>query len=281
MQKTTLITGIVDTHCHLDAILSIESKTPTWKLSEKDIPAINDILKTAKEAGVSTIFDVGCDVLESYNKLFTSSVFDNVYAIIGLHPTTCNQSWKEEVLELKKMISQKAASTKLIGIGEIGLDFYHKPYNQQKQEDGFVAQLELAIQHNLPVAIHVREAASETLKILDRYKGLLKGIIHCFQQDRDFAKVAIDMGFVLGIGGPITYPKNDGLREVIKSAGLEKIVLETDAPFLPPQKFRGKLNTPSLLPYSVEKLAEIFLVTKEEVILKTTSNVKRIFKIDI
>lgn len=281
INHSTNLTGIVDTHCHLDAILSVSNNIPAWKLSQKDIPAINAILTAAREVGVSTIFDVGCDVLESYNKLFTSSVFDNVYAIIGLHPTTCNQSWKEEVVELRKMIAQKSASAKLIGIGEIGLDFYHQPYNQQKQEDGFVAQLELAIEHNLPVAIHVREAALETLKILDRYKGLIKGIIHCFQQDHDFAKAAIGMGFVLGIGGPITYPKNDGLRDVIKSSGLENIVLETDAPFLPPQKFRGKLNTPSLLPYSVEKLAEIFGVDANTVVMQTTSNVKKIFKIDI
>jgi TatD DNase family protein len=265
---------LIDTHCHLDMVHLLQEKQI---ITAKDLQPIGEIIKRAELQGVTKIINVGCDVASSYNSLYLSENFTNVFATVGIHPTECNVEWKEAFAELVKLIETRPKS-KLVGIGEIGLDYYHKPNNPQKQRDAFVAQMELALKLNLPVSIHVRDAADDALKIIEPYAKIgLRGVMHCFQQSAEFAKIATSWGFYLGVDGPVDYPKNQSLRDTFKSIGLKNLLLETDAPFLPPQAFRGKRNEPAYLVNVADTLAKIFNMDRETVAKITSTNAKRLF----
>jgi len=267
----------IDTHCHLDMILLFPQQERV--LDDKDLPAIGEIITRAQKQQVATIINVGCNIISSYNSLFLAQKFTNVFATVGLHPTECNVGWQKEFAELKELIA-KSSQSKLVAIGEIGLDYYHKPYNSQMQKDALMAQIELALSLDLPVSLHVREAGDDILKLIEPYrKNNLRGVMHCFQQSASFAKTATDWGFYLGVDGPIDYPKNQGLRDIFKNVGLQHLILETDAPFLPPQAFRGKPNEPAYVPYIAQALAEIFATSPGVIADVTTQNAEQLFKI--
>jgi TatD DNase family protein len=269
---------LIDTHCHLDIFLG--QHLPKLITSD-EMPEINSLIERAGKVQVSKIINVGCDIFSSKNSLYLSKLFPNIFATIGMHPTECNRSIKSEIKELKKLITESHGS-KLVGIGEIGLDYFHQPFNKDLQKDGFLAQIELALNHNLPISIHTRGdgAGDDVLRILDQFiKDGLKGVIHCFQQNKDFATVATGWGFFLGIDGPIDYPKNIELRKIIKEVGLNNLVLETDAPFLPPQQYRGKKNEASYLVNVAKALALLFDVSFEEVANITSGNASKLFRL--
>lgn len=269
---------IIDTHCHLDTIVLMKEKAV---LVEENFSAIEKIIERGRVAGVEKIVNIGCDVESSYNSLILSERFDNVFATIGLHPTDCNMDWKYNFEKLKKLIKEHP-NAKLVGVGEIGLDYHHVPNNPEKQKDAFIAQLELALAHHLPLSIHTRhpQAAEDAMNILEKYrKDDLRGTLHCFQQSLDIARQAVGLGLVLGVDGPVDYPKNIQLRETFKTIGLESLVLETDAPFLPPQFFRGKPNEPAFLTHVVAALAQLFVVDKSVVEKVTSENAEKLFKI--
>ena len=170
-------------------------------------------------------------------------------------------------------------NSKIIAIGEIGLDFFHKPFYKQRQIDSFKYHIELALKNNLPVIIHVRESADEVLRVVEEYKKDLKGVFHCFMQNEDFAKIILNQGFFLGIGATITYPKNGWFRDLLIKLPLDKVLLETDSPFLPPQQFRGEQNKPSYLPIIASFIAGLKKVELSSFGQITTKNATDLFKI--
>ena len=193
--------------------------------------------------------------------------------MMGLHPCYVTADYQQEMSLVETWLSKQSFAA----IGEIGLDFYHSTEFKQEQIDVFVHQMNLAMQYDLPIVIHSRSSMDECIKLIDEHgKGRIKGIFHCFGGDERQARKIIDLGFMLGIGGVVTY-KNSGLAKVIETLPLDALVLETDAPYLTPVPFRGKRNESSYLTYVAAKIAEIKGMTMEEVALATTNNSKKIF----
>lgn len=265
---------LIDTHCHLNIMVKETFDTP---LTLADLAKAQEIVTEAEGAGISTILNVGTSLIESQNCIELARLIPEVYAAIGIHPNDLTNSWKDDLAKLADTLTQKE-SLKIVAIGECGLDKHYPDYNLVRQQDAFKAQIELALLHDLPLVVHTRDAGEETLRCLEPYSGL-RGTIHCFSEDLSFAQQAISWGFVLGIGGTITYPKNNQLRDVVKKAGIERIILETDAPFLPPQVIRGKQNHPKYILAIAEYLAQLLEIPFETVASRTSSNVKRIFNI--
>jgi TatD DNase family protein len=193
--------------------------------------------------------------------------------MMGLHPCYVTADYQQEMNLVETWLSKQSFAA----IGEIGLDFYHSTEFKQEQIDVFVHQMNLAMQYDLPIVIHSRSSMDECIKLIDENgKGRIKGIFHCFGGDERQARKIIDLGFMLGIGGVVTY-KNAGLAKLIETLPLDALVLETDSPYLTPVPFRGKRNESSYLTYVAAKIAEIKGLTIEEVALATTNNSKKIF----
>ncbi|MBY0353371.1 TatD family hydrolase [Candidatus Babeliales bacterium] len=264
----------VDTHCHLNMMVKTEFDT---LLKPEHFVLVHDIIEQAKRAGVTQIINVGTSLPESMNSVALAQHFDNVYATVGLHPCDCTPTWRKDFEDIVRLVKNKEEN-KIKAIGEVGLDFYHKPFDAQRQVDAFKAQIELALEYNLPLVIHVRDAGEELLRVLEEYVKEIKGAtIHCFSQKQDFADIVVGWGFYIGIDGPITYPKNDELRSIVKATPLEHIILETDAPFLPPQQYRGKQNSPVYLPLFAQTIADLKGVSLEELARQTTANATKLF----
>lgn len=248
-------------------------------LGEEHFEQIKEIIDQAVNAGVTKMVNVGTSLQESIDSVNIAKKFDNVFATVGIHPCDATPQWRSDVEGLKKLLANKEEN-KIVGVGEIGLDFFHKPFDVQRQKDAFKAQLELCLEHQLALVIHVREAGDELLRVLEEYaKDIKRAVIHCFCQSQDFADQVIEWGFYLGIDAPITYPKNDLLRSVVTNVPLEHLVLETDAPFLPPQKLRGKRNYPAYIPMFAPLIADLKGVSLEEVASVTTANAEKLFNL--
>lgn len=197
--------------------------------------------------------------------------YDCLYASIGYHPEVSNNIVEKDFEILENLVKN---NPKIVAIGEIGLDYYWHKNNKEQQIKVFRRQLEIAEKLNVPVIIHSRDSIGETYKILSEYK--VRGVIHCFSGSLEMAKKFIDLDFLLGIGGVITF-KNSKLYEVIEKVSLESIVLETDSPYLTPEPNRGKVNESSNIPFIAEKIASIKGVTLEEVKNITTKNAVLLF----
>lgn len=267
---------LIDTHGHINMMV----KEPFDRLLTNDeLAAADAIMQESIQHGVTTIINVGTSVVESENCMALAKTYPSMFATIGIHPNDCTAAWRIDVTTLQKY-AHRAHDHNIVGIGEIGLDRHYKDYNLPRQKDAFRAQIELALEYDLAIVIHSREARDETLHLLSEYKGSIsRGIIHCFCEDLDFAIEAIAMGFSIGLGGTITYPKNTILRTVATSIPLERIVLETDAPFLAPQTLRGQPNHPKNIRIIAEYLAQLRGKSLEAIATQTTANAAHIFKL--
>ena len=236
-----------------------------------------DVVNRAIENGVSKILLPDIDSTYREKVIALSQQFPKVcYPMFGIHPTSIKENFKEELMLLEQSLKQY----RVIAIGEIGIDLYWDKTFLFQQIEAFVYQMQLANQYKLPVVIHVRDAFDEifvALKSLNEKKFF--GVFHCFSGNVDEAIKAIDLGFMLGIGGVLTYKKS-GLEEVVKDIPIEHIVLETDDPWLSPVPFRGKRNEPSYLIHIAQKLAEIKNCSVEEIARITTQNAEKLFKIN-
>lgn len=257
---------LIDTHCHITHMTT-------------DTQRISEIIQEASDQTVTTIINVSTNVIDSNASVQLAQEYSSVYATIGIHPNDVSENWRSDIAHLKNLLDHDAHN-KIVGIGECGLDYHYPPYNKERQYDAFKAQIELALAYDRALVIHTRDAQDETLHILDEYKNNgLRGTIHCFSEDTPFAYHALQLGFVLGIGGTITYPKNNSLRETVKTIGFEHIILETDAPFLPPQIIRGKQNHPLFIKTIAEYVAALLPAPYAMVAQKTTDNARRIFRL--
>ncbi len=251
---------LIDTHCHL--------YLPEFKAD------IAQIMQRAADAGVEKFYlpginsDVIGDILA-----FEAAYPGKAFAMAGLHPCSVKVDYKQELSIVEEWVNKRPFTA----IGEIGLDFYWDKTFAAQQYEAFETQMQWALQHKLPIVIHSRNAMQETITTLKPFaeKGL-RGIFHCFSGTvADAAKIT-GLGFLLGIGGVLTY-KNSGLAAALENIPLDYLVLETDAPYLTPVPFRGKRNESSYLTYIVQKLAEVKKVSVEEAAAATTANAEKIF----
>jgi TatD DNase family protein len=268
---------LIDTHCHIN--IMVKRAFDTY-LTDEDYQRAKIIVAQAEQKNISTMINVGTSLVESANSVGLACRFKSVYAAIGIHPNDTTERWKSDLMALSHLATEADNQEKIVAIGECGLDMHYPESDLLMQTDAFKAQVEFALERNLPVIVHTRDASTETLRVLEQFKDpKLRGVIHCFSDDLAFAREAIKMGFVLGIGGPITYPKNDNLRTVVTSLGLDSLILETDAPFLPIQAMRGKENSPIYITDIAEFIAELLQVSPETVAEKTTSNAQKLFNL--
>lgn len=270
---------LIDTHCHMSLMVRTFQQNITFApFSTEELHSCEAILQQAQKKSVTTILNVGTNLVESLLCIEIAKHFSNCYATIGLHPNDATADWKLTIQEFSKLLNQKQ-SLKIIGIGECGIDKHYPDFNLKQQQDVFHAQIQLALQHNLALVIHSRDADMETYEALEQYRGEknFKGTIHCFSSNETYAEKYLDLGFVLGIGGTVTYPKNETLRNVVKMVPIEKIIFETDAPFLPPQTMRGQKNNPSNIREIAEFVAQLKNIDLQTVMHTTTQTATQLF----
>ncbi len=252
----------IDTHAHLN-----------HRQFAADLEAV---IVRAKEAGVTQIINVGYDLKSSIEAARLAECSDGFWAACGVHPHDATECGAGTLEELRRL----AQEPRLVAIGETGLDFYRNLSPRDVQAETFRALIALALELRLPLIIHVREAHEEALRILvEAGAGAVGGVFHCFSGDWQFARWCLDAGFHLGLDGPVTYPKSDALREVARRAPLDRLLLETDCPYLPPQSRRGERNEPSLLPEIARCVTQLRGLAIEELAAATTANAARLFRL--
>ena len=245
----------IDTHCHL---------------SREDYDDIDKVIEENKNANIDKIVVSGCSRESIEEVMDLKDRYDMVYVTIGYHPEYADTVTESDLDYLKSLLGEK----KIVGIGEIGLDYHYTKDNKDKQIWLFEEQLKIAEEFNLPVVIHSRDATMDTINTLKKYK--VKGIIHCFSGSLETANIYISMGFLLGIGGVVTF-KNSKLKDVVKEVPLESIVLETDSPYLAPVPFRGKINSSKYLEFIANFIADIKNISVDELAEITSRNASSLF----
>lgn len=233
---------------------------------------IDGLMKKQKELGVKRIINCGCDFESIDACLRLGEKYDFCYTAVGFHP----ENLPEGDLDIERLRAL-AALDKVCAIGEIGLDYYWRQDNKEAQKKAFCDQLRLAKDLGLPAIMHDREAHGDTLDIIREYRP--KGVLHCFSGSREMAEEIVGLGIYIGIGGVLTFKNAKKLIEVAAAIPMDKILLETDAPYLAPEPFRGKLNHSALIIYVAERLAEIRGMAVEEVIRITTENSEKLFSL--
>ncbi|WP_342256116.1 TatD family hydrolase [Spiroplasma endosymbiont of Poecilobothrus nobilitatus] len=233
------------------------------------------IIADAKISSVSWLNNVGYDLDSSQAAVRHAMQYDNVFATIGFHPTDVAKYRFSDLEKLDQLLN----SDKVISVGEIGLDYFHKTVSPDLQKHWFIKQIELAKQHNLPIAIHCRDAYQDCYEILKEQK-ITQGLMHCYNGTIQMAQKFLDLGFYLSFAGNITFKNAEQLREVAKMVPLNKILVETDAPYLTPDPYRGKKNYPKFIMYTVKKLAELKNMPVEEMIRITNKNARKLFNLD-
>lgn len=266
----------VDTHCHLNIMLLHKERNELMHTAELEL--CRPFVDAAVAAGVTQIINVGTTKIESENSIALAAHFEPVFATVGIHPCDTQHDWKKNIASLIPWLQEKKKH-KIVGIGETGLDFYHKPFSVEEQIEAFKAHIELSIEYDLPLVVHIRESADQALKVLEQYKNDIRGVIHCFTQQKYVAEKVFEWGFYVGIDAPITYPKNQAFRDLVAILPLERIVLETDSPFLPPQHLRGKQNSPATIPTFAAVIAELHNCSLEKVAEVTTKNARALFRL--
>lgn len=245
----------IDTHCHL---------------SSSDYDDIDLVINENRKAGMEKIIVSACDKKDFEEAFLLSEKYKDVFLTIGYHPEYVDDIVPADIVELDVLLKKE----KVVGVGEIGLDYHYTKDNREAQISLFEQQLALAEKNNLPVVIHSRDATEDTINTLKKYK--VKGVIHCFSGSLEVAEIYIKMGFKLGIGGVVTF-SNSNLYKVVEKIGLPNIVLETDSPYLAPVPYRGKQNSSKYVPVIAQKIADILGLSLEEVASVTTSNACELF----
>lgn len=258
----------IDFHCHLNHRNIVESGTP------------DEIIASAKENGVSGMQTICCEIdreLDELLKIANSN--DNVWCSIGTHPhdaglKTEKKYTKDDIVELCKK------NDKIIGVGEFGLDYFYDNSPRKDQEESFRKHIQAAKEANLPLIIHTRDAEEDTMRILrdeNACDGKTKVLMHCFSSNKWLAEQSISEGFTISFSGIITFKKNDELREIVRMVPLDKILVETDAPYLAPMPHRGKTNEPAYVVHTGKFMADLFNLTEKEMAEQTTKNFFSLF----
>lgn len=250
---------IIDTHCHLDI---------------KDYDNLEEIIKNMEgNYMIASGYNLESNkhVIELVNK------YDNIFGTIGLHPSDVTEDYERDLLFIESNIN----NPKIVGVGEIGLDYYWEKDNKELQKEVFIKQIELARKYNKTIVIHSREAILDTYNILDEYLGNNKAVLHCYSSNIEMAKRFKKFNIKFGIGGVLTFKNSSKLKEVVKELVLSDLLLETDSPYLTPEPYRGKKNEPSYTKYVAEAIAKIKEVEYEKVLEITTQNAILQFDLNI
>ena len=240
------------------------------------------VLQRARESGVAAVIDIGIDIVSSEAAIALAEKHSDVFASVGIHPHDASKVTDVAIGRLEEL----AKHPRVVAVGETGLDFYRNRSSKESQVESFKRQLEIASKAGLPVVIHSRNANDEVFEILSEWVAGRKseerpvGVLHCFSGDAELGRKYIDMGFLIAFDGPVTYPKSSATG-VAKEIPLDKILIETDCPFLTPQAHRGKRNEPSYVSYVATKIAEVKGVSYESVADVTSANAIRLFRLPI
>lgn len=255
---------LFDSHCHLD----------DKKFDEDRQEIIDSIFKS----GVTKLVSAGYSLESSKRALELTKMYPQIYTISGISPNDIADNVEnidEEIVEIKEI----AKNNKVVAIGEIGLDYYWNKENKELQKYAFIKQIEIANKLQLPIVIHTREAVNDTLEILKQHPVTKKGIFHCCPLNRELVKEALKLGFYISFAGPVTFKNSKNADEIINLVPQEKILIETDSPYLSPEPNRGKRNDPRNVKYIAEKIANVKEITLEELAKITYENACRIFEI--
>ncbi len=255
---------IFDTHVHYDDPAFDEDR--------------DSLIASLEKSGIGNVVDIGASIDTTRKALELAHKYDFIYAAVGVHPSEVEEL-TEDSFELLREWSEDG---RCVAIGEIGLDYHWPEPGRELQKKWFRRQLDLARQKQLPVVIHSRDAAKDTVDIMkEEHAEEIGGVVHCFSYTKEIAKECLDMGFYIGVGGVVTFKNGKKLREVVEITPIEKILLETDCPYLAPEPYRGKRNSSLYLPYVVEEIAKIKNISPEEVIRITENNAKTMYNLHL
>lgn len=257
---------LIDTHAHLE--------------DRRFFRDLGRVLDRARAAGVGRMVCIADDLATSRQAAALAKRFPNIWATAGIHPHHERRIAAGDWPRIERELRELAAGPRVVAIGEIGLDFHYPDFRKEAQIDLFLLHAKLASDLKLPVVIHCRDAYADLINLFNRERNVTsRGVVHCFSGTLDDARALIDLGFYLGVGGSITYPKADDLRATIREIGLDRVVCETDAPYLPPQPKRGRRNEPSYLTFAATALADAAGVDLSEVARITTANAMRLYNL--
>lgn len=251
---------MIDTHTHINCIEEI---------------SVEDIIKNALDNGVEKLIVPAAYPTDIEVVKELAQKYENVYGLLGVHPSEI-KGWNDDLID---KIKEYSKSSKIVGIGEIGLDYYWDKSFNDLQKEVFIKQIKLANELNFPISVHDREAHKDTFDILTEYNKNSAVVMHCFSGSVEFMKECVKQGWYIAIGGVVTFKKAIKMKEVAKEVSLDKLLLETDAPYLTPVPYRGKTNQPAYVKYVAEEIASIRGISFEEVDEITTQNAKKVFSL--
>ncbi len=253
---------IFDTHSHYDDSAYDDDR--------------DELLSSMKAGGVGYIVDISASIQDMQHILELTQRYDFMYAAAGLHPTEAPEFNDENFSAVTEMLHHE----KVMAVGEIGLDYHYEDTNKTLQKEWFAAQIALAKQEKCPIVVHSREAAADTLDMI-KSEGArdVGGVIHCFSYEKEMARLYLDMGFYIGIGGVLTFKNARKLVEVVQYMPMEQMLLETDCPYLAPVPHRGERNDSTMIRYVVDKIAEIKGIDRQKIISTTTANARKMYRI--
>lgn len=256
--ENNMQTYLIDTHAHIDM------------LEDGDLA-----VKTANEYGVKKII-VPCADPKDLQKVYdVAQKYENVFALLGVHPSDI-EGWNDDLLDFIKQLAQ---NPKVVGIGEIGLDYYYEKETANRQQEIFIKQIKLANELNLPIAIHDREAHKDTFDILKEYNKNSTVLLHCYSGSSEFADLGLKEGWYFALGGIVTFKNAVKVKEVARHIPLDRLMIETDSPYLAPTPHRGEKNQPAYVKFVAEEIAKLREISFEELAQKTSENAERVFGI--
>lgn len=256
---------LVDSHCHLDRL----------DLSARE-GGLQAVIADAKARGVSHMLTVAVDLDSSKSLIELTSKHSNIYSSVGVHPLQDEELPMPSVEQLVSL----ADAPKVVAIGETGLDNFYSADSYQWQRESFINHLQAAQQVHKPIIVHTRDARDETIELLNQYSLPSAGVLHCFTETWEMAKAALDLGFYISFSGIVTFKSADDLRAVVKKIPLDRILVETDSPWLAPVPYRGKQNEPQYVYEVAQTVADLKQVSLEQLAETTTNNFTRLFKTD-
>lgn len=254
---------IFDTHAHYD--------------DEQFDCDREELLEGLKNYGVTKCINIGCDIASSKKSIELAKKYDFIYAAIGVHPSEIGETEADIMTQVEELKNMALKNKKVVAIGEIGLDYHWEKENKEKQKYAFIKQIELANELALPICIHTRDAIDDTINIMRNTPICNNGVLHCCPFNRELVKHGLEAGLYIAFGGTCTFKNSKGADEIIKMVPQDKIVIETDCPYLSPELFRGKRNNSANLKYVIEKIAKVRNIDAESVAKFTYENATSLF----
>jgi TatD DNase family protein len=268
---------LIDTHCHIQLIGSDKDNFTAKKWHDGGITNPDDVIKNAADAGVKRLICVGTDLQDSIEAAEFAANRDNCWASVGVHPHEARETLKENGW-VDRLAELATAGSKVVAVGEIGLDYYYEHSPKKEQIEVFEQLLDLAQKNDLPVIFHVREAFDDFWPLLDNFRGV-KGVVHSFSADRKALDQAIRRDLYIGLNGIMTFTRDEEQLKAARAVPVDRLLLETDAPYLTPRPLRGKVCSPEHIKLICEFLCELRGEAFDELAARTTQNAKKLFRI--